>query len=93
MTFRRILKSSGYEVQKEYYINDAGRQIDILTASVFIRVFKEDLSSYFPKNAYKGSYIFDIAELFKKKYRPNTLIGYKSLIHNLPQEEEKEFFQ
>ena len=35
----RILKSSGYEVQKEYYINDAGRQIDILTASVFIRIF------------------------------------------------------
>jgi arginyl-tRNA synthetase len=86
----RILKSSGYEVQKEYYINDAGRQIDILTASVFTRIFKEDLSGYFPKNAYKGSYIFDIAELFKKKYRPNTLIGYKSLIHNLPQEEEKE---
>jgi arginyl-tRNA synthetase len=86
----RILKSSGYEVQKEYYINDAGRQIDILTASVFTRIFKEDLSGYFPKNAYKGSYIFDIAELFKKKYRPNTLIGYKSLIHNLPHEEEKE---
>ena len=86
----RILKSSGYEVQKEYYINDAGRQIDILTASVFTRIFKEDLSGYFPKNAYKGSYIFDIAELFKKKYRPNILIGYKSLIHNLPQEEEKE---
>jgi arginyl-tRNA synthetase len=86
----RILKSSGYEVQKEYYINDAGRQIDILTASVFTRIFEEDLSGYFPKNAYKGSYIFDIAELFKKKYRPNTLIDYKSLIHNLPQEEEKE---
>ena len=39
----RILKSSGYNVQKEYYINDAGRQIDILTASVLIRIFEEDL--------------------------------------------------
>ena len=86
----RILKSSGYEVQKEYYINDAGRQIDILTASVFIRVFKEDLSSYFPKNAYKGSYIYDIAELFQEKHNTSTLIDSKSLIHDLPQDEEKE---
>ena len=86
----RILKSSGYEVQKEYYINDAGRQIDILTASVFIRVFKEDLSGYFPKNAYKGSYIYDIAELFKEKHNTSTLIDSKLLIHDLPQDEEKE---
>jgi len=86
----RILKSSGYEVQKEYYINDAGRQIDILTASVFIRVFKEDLSNYFPKNAYKGSYIYDIAELFKEKHNTSTLIDSKLLIHDLPQDEEKE---
>ena len=86
----RILKSSGYEVQKEYYINDAGRQIDILTASVFIRVFKEDLSSYFPKNAYKGSYIYDIAELFKEKHKTSTLIDSKLLIHDLPQDVEKE---
>ena len=86
----RILKSSGYEVQKEYYINDAGRQIDILTASVFIRVFKEDLSSYFPKNAYKGSYIYDIAELFQEKHNTSTLIDSRSLIHDLPQDEEKE---
>ena len=62
----RILKSSGYNVQKEYYINDAGRQIDILTASVLIRIFEEEFLGYFPKNAYKGSYIKDIAELFKK---------------------------
>ena len=86
----RILKSSGYEVQKEYYINDAGRQIDILTASVFIRVFKEDLSSYFPKNAYKGSYIYDIAELFQEKHNTSTLIDSKLLIHDLPQDVEKE---
>jgi arginyl-tRNA synthetase len=86
----RILKSTGYEVQKEYYINDAGRQIDILTASVFIRIFAGELSGYFPTNAYKGSYIFDIAELFKEKHGANTLIDSKSLIHNLPQDEEKE---
>jgi arginyl-tRNA synthetase len=86
----RILKSSGYNVQKEYYINDAGRQIDILTASVLIRIFEEEFLGYFPKNAYKGSYIKDIAELFKKKHNANSLEDSKALIENLPQEEEKE---
>jgi arginyl-tRNA synthetase len=57
----RILSSSGYKVQKEYYINDAGRQIDILTASVFARIFSAELNKFFPKNAYKGSYISEIA--------------------------------
>ena len=86
----RILKSSGYKVQKEYYINDAGRQIDILTASVFIRIHEEELVSYFPKNAYKGSYISDIAQLFKAKHKANNLIDSKELIKDLPQDEEKE---
>ena len=86
----RILKSSGYEVQKEYYINDAGRQIDILTASVFIRIFDEQFLGYFPKNAYKGSYILDIAKLFKKEYTTNNIIDIKALIDDLPQDEEKE---
>ena len=86
----RILKSSGYKVQKEYYINDAGRQIDILTASVFIRIYEEELESYFPKNAYKGSYISDIAQLFKAKHKTNNLIDSKELVKDLPQDEEKE---
>jgi arginyl-tRNA synthetase len=86
----RILKSSGYDVQKEYYINDAGRQIDILTASVLIKIFEEEFLGYFPKNAYKGSYIIDIAQLFKKKHIANSLNDSKALVENLPQEEEKE---
>ncbi len=86
----RILKSSGYEVQKEYYINDAGRQIDILTASVFIRIFDEQFLGYFPKNAYKGSYILDIAKLFKKEHATNNIIDIKALVDDLPQDEEKE---
>jgi len=86
----RILKSLGYDVQKEYYINDAGRQIDILTASVFIRIFEEQFKGYFPKNAYKGSYILDIAELFKEEHITNSPINIKALIDDLPQDEEKE---
>lgn len=86
----RILSSSGYKVQKEYYINDAGRQIDILTASVFARIFSDELNGFFPKNAYKGSYISEIALAFKNKNNPKLDIDKSSLIENLPIDEEKE---
>ena len=57
-----LLMAVGYEVQREYYVNDAGRQIDILGASVFFRYLElcgEELD--FPDNAYQGDYIWDIA--------------------------------
>ncbi len=85
----RILSSSGYKVEKEYYINDAGRQIDILTASVFARIYEDDFNGFFPKNAYKGTYISEIALAFKDKNNCKLDID-KSLIENLPEDEEKE---
>jgi arginyl-tRNA synthetase len=59
----KILDYSGYNVTKEYYVNDAGNQIDILVKSVEIR-FKELMGEKieFPENHYKGSYIIDIAK-------------------------------
>src|SRR6056300_483858 len=86
----RILKSSGYKVQKEYYINDAGRQIDILTASVFVRIFENELDNFFPKNAYKGAYISEIAKAFKNKNNHRPDIDVHELIKDLPEDEEKE---
>ena len=50
----RILSSSGYKVQKEYYINDAGRQMDILTASVFVRIFESELDNFFQEMHIRG---------------------------------------
>lgn len=86
----RILSSSGYKVQKEYYINDAGRQIDILTASVFVRIFENELDNFFPKNAYKGAYISEIAKAFKNKNNHRPDIDVHELIKDLPEDEEKE---
>ena len=86
----RILSSSGYKVQKEYYINDAGRQMDILTASVFIRIFENELDNFFPRNAYKGSYISEIAMAFRDKNNCNLDIDGHALIKDLPKDEEKE---
>jgi arginyl-tRNA synthetase len=55
-----MLEATGYEVCREYYVNDAGRQMDILGTSVWLRYLQacgEELS--FPSNAYQGDYIED----------------------------------
>ena len=58
----RILQRLGNEVSKEYYVNDAGRQIDILACSIFLRKFECFDEDAFPNTAYKGSYIIEIAK-------------------------------
>jgi len=69
-----ILKAAGYKVEKEYYINDQGRQIDLLGQSVQVRynnLLGEE--EEFPADGYKGEYIVDIAkeviEKFQDKYK------------------------
>jgi len=57
-----LLEAVGYEVHREYYVNDAGRQMDILATSVWLRYLElcgEALE--FPSNGYKGDYVWDIA--------------------------------
>ena len=57
-----LLEAAGYKVHREYYVNDAGRQMDILAASVYLRYLDlcgETLD--FPANGYQGDYVWDIA--------------------------------
>ena len=58
----RILQRLGHEVSREYYVNDAGRQIDILACSIFLRKLECFEDDNFPGSAYKGSYILEIAQ-------------------------------
>ncbi len=63
-----LLKATGYSVDKEYYINDAGNQMNNLGKSVLFR-YRELLGDKidFPENCYRGDYIKDIAgEVIKK---------------------------
>ncbi len=58
----RILAFCGFDVQKEYYINDSGRQIRTLGRSVFLRYQElNGIEVSFPDDCYKGQYIFDLA--------------------------------
>jgi arginyl-tRNA synthetase len=69
-----ILSFCGYDVQKEYYINDSGRQINTLGRSVFLR-YQELLgeSVRFPDDCYQGDYIRDIAGRIMDMKGPDLL--------------------
>ncbi|MDD2724909.1 MAG: arginine--tRNA ligase [Methylovulum sp.] len=57
-----LLAAVGFEVHREYYVNDAGRQMDILATSIWLRYLEECGEVLpFPSNAYRGDYVRDIA--------------------------------
>lgn len=61
-TLANLLSTVGYHVHREYYVNDAGRQMDILCASVWLRYLNLCGEEFeFPANGYKGDYVWDIA--------------------------------
>ncbi len=57
-----VLAATGHEVTREFYINDAGRQMDILAASVWLRYLEaRGVAVAFPADGYRGDYVRDIA--------------------------------
>ena len=57
-----LLEAIGFDVHREYYVNDAGRQMDILAASVYLRYLELCGDTVvFPANGYQGDYVWDIA--------------------------------
>ncbi len=62
-TLSNLKDYAGYTVEKEFYINDAGRQIYLLGKSVYARFRQIEEPDYpFPEDGYKGEYIKDIAK-------------------------------
>ncbi len=64
-----ILNKAGFKVSKEYYVNDAGRQMDILTVSTWLRylaLFGSTIA--FPSNGYQGEYVTDMAKLIQSQW-------------------------
>ena len=57
-----LLAFAGWDVTREYYVNDAGRQMDILGLSTWLRYLEQHgVVVPFPANAYQGSYVRDMA--------------------------------
>ena len=65
-TVANLLEASGYRVAREYYINDAGRQMEILAVSTWLRYLEVCGERFvFPANGYRGDYIIAVAERLK----------------------------
>lgn len=70
----RVLRFAGYEVQTEYYLNDAGRQMRLLGQAVWVRYQQacgRDMA--FPEDCYQGDYIKEIAEKIKAEHGQTLL--------------------
>jgi len=79
-----LLKANGYEVHKEYYVNDAGRQMDILGLSAWLRLLEQagnDIA--FPSGGYRGQYVQDISAALQA-IEPDLAILPAELYANLP---------
>lgn len=69
MSVSNLLEAIGYDVTREYYVNDAGRQMDILATSTYLRYLEiNDETVVFPSNAYVGDYVRDIAQTLKAQH-------------------------
>ena len=68
-TISRILEWNGYQVDREYYFNNAGRQMRILGESLKARYLNNcEINTEFPEDGYQGEYINEIAKLFQKDF-------------------------
>ncbi|MES9876882.1 MAG: arginine--tRNA ligase [Candidatus Sedimenticola sp. PURPLELP] len=83
-----LLEAVGYDVHREYYVNDAGRQMDILATSVWLRYLElcdEELT--FPANGYKGDYIWDIAATLHREHEEVYKQGADDVFADIPADE------
>ncbi len=83
-----LLQAVGYDVHREYYVNDAGRQMDILGTSVWLRYLElcdEDIA--FPLNGYKGDYIWDIAATLHRENGDQYHHTAEEVFDGVPQDE------
>ena len=83
-----LLEAVGYEVHREYYVNDAGRQMDILAASVYLRYLDlcgEEVT--FPVNGYKGDYVWDIGATLHRENSDALRHPIQEVFRDVPPDE------
>ncbi len=84
-----LLEAVGFDVTREYYVNDAGRQMNILAASVWLRYLESYFPLAFPVNGYKGEYINEISAELKSKYGDRFLRPSEEVFSQLPKDENE----
>jgi arginyl-tRNA synthetase len=82
-----LLDVTGFDVTREYYVNDAGRQMDILAASVWLRYLELAGEAVpFPSNGYKGDYIREIAEELRQTHGDDFRKNIDEVMAGVPQD-------
>lgn len=85
-TLGNLLQAAGFSVQREYYVNDEGRQMDILGASVWLRMLEKDGEVVaFPQAGYRGDYIKEIASGIDRSGLPR--VSAADVAERLPADE------
>jgi arginyl-tRNA synthetase len=84
-TLANILTASGFNVAREYYINDGGRQMDILAVSAWVRYLELCGESVpFPENGYRGDYVRPLAQKLKDSVGAQLRRPAAALLAGLP---------
>ncbi len=85
-----LLQAVGHKVQREYYVNDAGRQMDILAVSVWLRYHElGGINVRFPDNGYKGDYVIDIARNLRAREGDRLRYSAIEISDGLPPDESQ----
>ena len=80
-----ILEAAGFDVQREYYVNDAGRQMHILALSVWLRYLeRRGRTVPFPSNGYRGAYVRDIAAALERDVGGDFVVDTETLTAGVP---------
>ena len=83
-----LLEAVGFEVHREYYVNDAGRQMDILATSIWLRYLEEcGELVHFPSNGYRGDYVREIAWDIHKNANNDYRRPIALVLENIPADE------
>lgn len=84
-----LMRAVGFDVDCEYYVNDAGRQMNILAVSVWLRYLQENgIEIIFPSNGYKSeNYIIDIARALKQQHGDAFVHTADAVFKNIPADE------
>ncbi|MEE2820180.1 MAG: arginine--tRNA ligase [Pseudomonadota bacterium] len=89
-TLVNLLKARGHQVEAEYYVNDAGRQMNILAVSVFIRYLEHaEESVVFPSAGYQGDYISSLGATLFQNAGNSLQVSFDTLLAGVPTDSEE----
>ena len=88
-TLVNLLKARGHQVEAEYYVNDAGRQMNILAVSVYLRYLEtsgEDI--VFPSAGYQGQYIAELGDTLHDNTGNSIAMAFHDLVKDVTPDSE-----